>query len=85
MKQVEQGQRAYAKIVSENNREFYITEESKLDIDIGREKKNPLDPNYFTLAEQNTISKKHANIFWDEAKQSFFIKNLSKNKVSIFK
>ena len=50
-KTIEKGQSAYAKIVAENGREFYITEESKLEVDIGRERKVPFDPNYFTLAE----------------------------------
>ena len=78
----ESGATAFAKIVVENGREFYIREDSSLEIDIGREKRGD-DPNYFCLAEQNTISKKHAQIFWDFRKQSFYIKNLSKNKVSL--
>ena len=49
-------------------------------MDIGREKRDG-DPNYFCLADQNTISKKHAQISWDIVKHGFFIKNLSKNKI----
>ena len=81
MKKKEAGAAAFGKIVAENGREFYIKEDSSLEIDIGREKKGD-DPNYFCLADQNTISKKHAQISWDFQKQGFFIKNLSKNKVS---
>lgn len=73
---------AYGRIIAENGREFYIEEDSSLEIDIGREKRDR-DPNYFCLADQNTISKKHAQISWDFSKHGFYIKNLSKNKVSM--
>ena len=59
LKQVREGKSAFAKIITENGREFFIQEESSLEIDIGREKRGD-DPNYFCLADQNTISKKHA-------------------------
>ena len=55
----EPGDSAYAKIIAENGREFFIKEDSSLEVDIGREKRDG-DPNYFCLADQNTISKKHA-------------------------
>ena len=77
----ENGESAYAKIIAENGRSFYIKEDSSLEIDIGREKKD--DPNYFCLADQNTISKKHAQIAWDITGHGFFIKNLSKNKIQV--
>ena len=77
----EAGASAYGRIIAENGREFYIREDSSLEIDIGREKRGD-DPNYFCLADQNTISKKHAQISWDFSKHGFYIKNLSKNKVS---
>ena len=80
LSKTEVGQAAFAKIVAENGREFYIREDSSLEIDIGREKRGN-DPNYFCLADQNTISKKHVQITWDFTKQGFFIKNLSKNKI----
>ena len=83
LKRKEPGHTAYAKMVAENGREFYIKEDSSLEIDIGREKKDN-DPNYFCLADQNTISKRHAQIAWDIQKQGFYIKNLSKNKVREF-
>ena len=70
-------------MVGENGREFYITEKSTLEIDIGREKRVD-DPNYFNLSDQNTMSKKHASICWDEMENGFFIRNYSKNKVSKF-
>ena len=57
-------------------------ETSKLEIEIGREKRLD-DYNYFSLSDQNTLSKKHAIIFWDFEKQGFYVRNLSKNKVSI--
>ena len=60
----EKGEVAYAKLVGENGREFYIKENSNLQIDIGREKKEG-DLNYFNLSDSNTLSKKHAHIFWD--------------------
>ena len=62
-------------------REFYIREGSKLEIEIGREKRQD-DYNYFSLSDSNTLSKKHAIIFWDFEKMGFYIRNLSKNKVS---
>ena len=77
----ESGESAYAKLLGENGREFYIREKSSLEIDIGREKRAN-DPNYFNLADQNTMSKKHASIFWDDIEAGFYIRNYSKNKVS---
>jgi hypothetical protein len=77
----QRGERAYAKLVAQNEREFYIREGSKLEIEIGREKRQD-DYNYFSLSDSNTLSKKHAIIFWDFEKMGFYIKNLSKNKVS---
>ena len=68
-------------MVSENGSNFYITERSCLTIDIGREKRIN-DPNYYNLSDQNTMSKKHAQIFWDSIENGFYIKNYSKNKVS---
>ena len=68
---------AYAKLVAENGKEFYVNE---LDLEIGRESKLQCGK-YFCLAESNTISKNHAKIFWDKASNSFMIQNLSKNKV----
>jgi hypothetical protein len=56
--------RAYARLVAQNGREFYIKEGSKLEIMIGREKKAD-DLNYFNLSDSNTLSKQHATIFWD--------------------
>jgi len=76
----EKTERAYARIVAQNGREFYIKEGSKLEIMIGREKKAD-DLNYFNLSDQNTLSKQHATIFWNPDEQGFFIRNLSKNKV----
>ena len=66
--------------MAQNGREFYIKEGSKLEVTIGREKKTD-DLNYFNLSDQNTLSKEHAVIFWDEAQQGFYIRNKSKNKV----
>lgn len=50
LKKKEQGPKAFAKVVAENGREFYIKEDSSLEIDIGREKRGD-DPNYFCLAD----------------------------------
>ena len=44
------GEYALAKLIGENGREFYITEKSTLEIDIGREKRLN-DPNYFNLSD----------------------------------
>lgn len=46
----EQGESAFAKLVGENGREFYIKEGSSLEIDIGREKRAG-DLNYFNLSD----------------------------------
>ena len=73
------GEKAHAKLVAENGREFFIQETSSLIVDIGREKRT--DPNYFNLSDQNTLSKKHAQIFWDFDQQAFFVRNFSKNKI----
>ena len=59
MKKKRQEDTAHAKLVAENGRSYFIKEDSSLEVDIGREKKID-DPNYFCLADQNTISKKHA-------------------------
>ncbi len=74
---LEKGETAFAKVVAENKREFYMFED---EFEIGREIKMQ-GPRYFCLAESNTISKNHAKIFWKD--DQFFIVNLSKNKVSI--
>jgi predicted component of type VI protein secretion system len=67
---------AYAKVVAENGREFYMREE---EFEIGREAKLE-GPRYFCVAENNTISKNHVKIFWKEG--TFYIVNQSKNKVT---
>ncbi len=41
---------AFGRIIAENGREFYIREDSSLEIDIGREKRGD-DTNYFCLAD----------------------------------
>ena len=51
-------------------------------VDIGREKRTD-DPSYFNLSESNTMSKKHARIFWDPIHEGFYIENLSKNKIQV--
>ncbi len=61
--------------MGENGREFFMNE---LQVEIGRELRME-GPNYFCLAESNTISKNHAKIYWKE--DGFYIVNLSKNKV----
>jgi hypothetical protein len=48
---------------------------------IGREKRE--DKTYFNLADSSTLSKQHAQIFWDVQKQGFFIQNLCKNKIYV--
>ena len=72
---------ACAKLVTEEKREFYIKEGIK-EITLGREK-NQDTFNYFQIGETNTISKKHARIFWDNDAKCWKIQNLSKNKVSL--
>lgn len=70
---------AFAKIVSENGKEYYLKE---LECEIGRDAKAQ-GPKYFCLSDHNTVSKQHAKIYWDAEKDGWFIKNLSKNKVRI--
>ena len=45
-------------------KEFYL-DKSVDHVILGREKKET--PNYFQIKENNTISKQHAKIFWDDA------------------
>ena len=71
---------ACAKIVTEQNREFYL-EEGVTEVILGREKKVSKD--YFQIGESNTISKQHAKVFWDQKDECYKIMNLSKNKVSL--
>ena len=71
---------ACAKIVTEQNREFYL-EEGVTEVILGREKKVAKD--YFQIGESNTISKQHAKVFWDQKDECYKIMNLSKNKVSL--
>ncbi len=61
--EIVKGDTAYAKLVCENGKEFYMKE---LECEIGREAKLS-SPKYFCIAETNTISKNHAKIFWDQA------------------
>lgn len=75
--EVEKGDAAFAKIVCDNGREFYLKE---TECEIGRDAKGQ-GPKYFCLSEQNTVSKQHAKIFWDQQQTGWFIRNLSKNKV----
>ena len=77
---------AYAKLVADNGREYYVQQQAstgEIKFDIGREKHEPNDPSYFFLAESTTLSKKHAEIFWDVTKQGFYIMNHSKNKIYV--
>jgi hypothetical protein len=74
----------YGKLVADNGREYFIqVYDGGIKFEIGREKKPLTDPCYFNLAETNTLSKKHAEIFWDIDRQGFFMKNLSKNKILV--
>ncbi len=57
---MEEGDTAFAKLVAENGRQFYMKE---LEVEVGRELKME-GPKYFCLAETNTISKNHIKIFW---------------------
>ena len=72
------GETAYAKIVSNNGKEFYINE---LELEIGRDTKSQ-GPKYFCLSETITLSKNHIKIFFSSDKNSWLIQNLSKNKVN---
>lgn len=58
---LEDGENAYAKLVSDNGKEFYINEEM---IEIGRDSKAQ-GPKYFCLSEAITLSKNHLKIFYD--------------------
>ena len=70
---------AVARIVTQDGPEFYIKEGIN-EVMLGREK--VVSDHYFQIGENNTISKKHARIFWDHNVQRWKIQNLSKNKVS---
>ena len=76
---------AFAKIVADNGREYYVRAQQtgEIKFDIGREKRELTDPAYFHLAESTTLSKQHAQIFWDITKSGFFIMNKSKNKIYV--
>ena len=76
---------SFGKIVAENGREYLIRQQDDGNIcfDIGREKRDDNDRSYFFLAESTTLSKKHAQIYWDVEKQGFYIQNLSKNKIYV--
>ncbi len=56
------GSEALAKILTNENKEFYI-KEGVHEVSLGREKQ--LTDDYFQIGENNTISKRHARIFWD--------------------
>ena len=56
----------YGKLVAENGRSYMIQDlQGQIKFQIGREKRDLSDPTYFNLAETNTLSKKHVEIFWD--------------------
>ena len=74
------GHKAIAKIITIENKEFYIRENMR-EITLGREKNDI--PDYFQIGETNTISKKHARIFWDDSSRTWKIQNLSKNKIYV--
>jgi len=75
---------SYGKLVAENGKEYYIRKhDGNISFEIGREKRPLDDATYFNLDAANTLSKKHALIFWDIDKQGFFIKNLHKNKIHV--
>lgn len=71
-------------MVAENGREYLVRRhEGNICFEIGREQRDLTDPCYFSLASTTTLSKRHAQIFWDIDKQRFFVKNLSKNKIYV--
>ena len=49
---------------------------------MGREN-NKVSASYFQIGESNTISKKHARVFWDCAEKAWKIENISKNKIYV--
>ena len=57
------GIEACAKIVTFEGKEFYV-KEGVLEINLGREKISGAN-DYFQIGDSNTISKRHAKIFWD--------------------
>jgi hypothetical protein len=85
---------SFAKLQAENGKTFNFTHVNDLTgdkkppvchaiyADIGREKRDG-DLNYFNLSESNTMSKRHARIFWDPVHEGFYIQNLSKNKITV--
>ena len=62
-------------------KEFYV-KENVLEINLGREKITDSN-DYFQIGDSNTISKRHARIFWDNAQKCWKIQNLSKNKIYV--
>ncbi len=76
---------AYGKLVADNEKEYFIRaqDDGQISFEIGREKRDLNDPAYFFLADSSTLSKKHAQIFWDIGKEAFYMQNLSKNKIYV--
>ena len=66
--------------MTSEGKEFYINE-GIFEVCLGREK--ILDDSYFQIGENNTISKKHARVFWDKEFKCWKIQNLSKNKIYV--
>ena len=61
-REMEKSQQAgFARIVADNGRTYIMT---KIILEIGRDPKSE-GPEYFCLAESNTISKNHARIEWN--------------------
>ena len=64
------GQEALAKVITQDGLQFFIKDGIN-EITLGREK-NTSDT-YFQIGENNTISKKHARIFWDSTEKCWRI------------
>ena len=71
---------ALAKIITQEGKEFYVKEGVQV-IHLGREK--VYNNEYFQIGDSNTISKRHAKIFWDNIDKNWKIENLSKNKIYV--
>lgn len=64
-----EGEKAYAKLVSNNGKEFHLNE---FEVEIGRDAKSH-GPKYFCLSEAITLSKNHIKIFYNSAKNAWFV------------
>ncbi len=73
---------AYAKLEGPN----FCKLIEKLNVYLGREvsiAEHSMDEEIIFISNSNIISRRHVNIFWDEKRSGWFVKNLSKNHIYV--